>query len=717
MRYLNSNFIVLAVGTTIIATFSMLFYFDVNRRIDVGDAQVIGTITFKKHVAQRKYSRQVVWEDLDQTEPIYNNDTIRTGDKSEAVVKIKDGSEFTLNENSMVLVSMGSDRLDIEFNQGSITANRDNVAGDDIKKLTIRTAGTTVSIDKSNVNISTDKGDSLNLVVNKGDAVVNTGGTEKTVTVDQKAMVLLKSAKVDVVKQQIVLLAPAHDHFFVTGEPRQPVNFSWKPVEGRGDLYLEIIPGDTSAGKAFKKKIDGTSHVLDLPKGSYSWRVSLRDRATGKEETSDSRRFTVLRQEAINLVSPPDNAAYSYRTKPQMIHFKWTESGIATGYSLIIARDGEMKQVYKSFTSPGTSVSTDTLEKGTYFWKVASVSGISTDASGGESPVRKFVVSQRETVGAPEQVFPTDGRKFSRKILEKKKLEFSWRRNPEVVDSEIEIAKDAEFTNIYHREIKKSAFLRLEKDIPVGAYFWRLTGILDDKTRTVSSRPWSFSVIQGGVIELISPAEGEVVVPPDSEKSPGVKFSWRRMEIEGSFTVQVAWDREFKNIASEKTVGGYFTEIPSLRQGSYFWRVFMTENDGTVLMKSVERALTIEEKLNAPVLIAPANGMVIDMSSKSSLTFNWNGIPGADAYRLELFLVRNGKEFRIVNKTVRGNTFDMRELSRLDESRFSWTIQALDLERDRIVRQSPVVKSYFDITLGKKLVKPVIRVPKIIFAE
>jgi len=41
----------------------------------------------------------------------------------------------------------------------------------------------------------------------------------------------------------------------------------------------------------------------------------------------------------------------------------------------------------------------------------------------------------------------------------------------------------------------------------------------------------------------------------------------------------------------------------------------------------------------------------------------------------------------------------------------------MDLDRDRVVRQSPVVKSYFDITLKTKLEKPVINVPKIIFAE
>ena len=109
----------------------------------MGEAQVIGTITFKKREAQRKYSRQVVWESLEQSGPIFNNDTIRTGEKSEAVIRIKDGTEFTMNENSMVTGRpLDGDQLDIEFSQGSLTANRDNVSSEGIKKLTIKTGGT-----------------------------------------------------------------------------------------------------------------------------------------------------------------------------------------------------------------------------------------------------------------------------------------------------------------------------------------------------------------------------------------------------------------------------------------------------------------------------------------------------------------------------------------------------------------------------------------------
>ena len=86
--------------------------------------------------------------------------------------------------------------------------------------------------------------------------------------------------------------------------------------------------------------------------------------------------------------------------------------------------------------------------------------------------------------------------------------------------------------------------------------------------------------------------------------------------------------------------------IHSLPQGEYFWRVFMLDDDGKPLMKSPERSLTLMEKLETPVMISPVRGNDVDMSVRDTLTFRWNRSTGADAYRLDLFILtrRQGEE-------------------------------------------------------------------------
>jgi hypothetical protein len=62
MKFLTSDSIFVGVSALLITSLSIFLYADFNRKIDAGNAKQIGTITFKRQVAQRKYLAQVVWE-------------------------------------------------------------------------------------------------------------------------------------------------------------------------------------------------------------------------------------------------------------------------------------------------------------------------------------------------------------------------------------------------------------------------------------------------------------------------------------------------------------------------------------------------------------------------------------------------------------------------------------------------------------------------------
>ncbi len=716
MKSLSSNALVFTVGTIIIAVFSALFYIDVHRRVDVGDAKVIGTVTFKKRVAQRRYSRQVVWEDLERTEPIYNNDTIRTGDRSEAVVRINDGTEFTLNENSMVLLALGGEGLDLEFNQGSITAKRDELSGEPIGKVRIKAGGASVSFDKSTVNISKGKDDNINLVVDKGSAVVTTNAGEKTVAEDYRATVLLKTAAVSVEKQKLVLLSPPSGSVFPAKGPEAPIGFSWKKLPEEGDYSIDIEPQDTAAGGNISRKTAGNSLIIPLRSGSYKWKVHYKSRS-GQEETSETRSFIILPYETIAAISPADNAVYFYKNKPPLVHFKWSPSSAASGYVLSIYNDAELKSKFTEIGTLSTAVSLDTIPEGTWYWKVDASSGISGVGTVASSETRKMSIAKRSALPPPEPLVPRPGMRFWKKAVLEKPIHFSWRNDPEISIAEITIAWDPEFTKIFHRETKKASFLSLKKDIPIGNYFWKVRGVMDDTTYTEHSPAWNFTVTEEVLLELLSPVDRQIIVPQDEDDTAKVRFSWKQVDYDGGFTLQIAGDGEFKNIVAEKSLKGFFAEIPDLRRGMYHWRVIMNDEDGSVMMKSAHRSFVIEDRLRAPIPLAPINNTTIDMSDKKSLSFRWQPVAGADLYRLELFMLKDGREYRIMNRTTKTPYYEMDELYRLDEAKFLWTLRAYDMQDGNILRTSPGAKYYFDIVLSKKMKKPVIRVPKIIMAE
>lgn len=129
MKFLTSDSIVVGASALLITSLSIFLYADFNRKIDAGDARQIGTITFKRQVAQRKYLAQVVWEDVEQDVPVYNNDSIRTATNSEAVIHLGDGTDINIDENSMIMLSTLENEININFEHGTISANRSGVSG------------------------------------------------------------------------------------------------------------------------------------------------------------------------------------------------------------------------------------------------------------------------------------------------------------------------------------------------------------------------------------------------------------------------------------------------------------------------------------------------------------------------------------------------------------------------------------------------------------
>src|SRR3990172_5476170 len=92
MRFSKNEYIAFSAAAVVILLFSLFFYLDFAGRSAVGEERIVGSITFKKHLAQRKYSSQVVWEDIEWKSPVYNNDSLRTAEQSEAVIRLADGT-------------------------------------------------------------------------------------------------------------------------------------------------------------------------------------------------------------------------------------------------------------------------------------------------------------------------------------------------------------------------------------------------------------------------------------------------------------------------------------------------------------------------------------------------------------------------------------------------------------------------------------------------
>ena len=88
--------------------------------------EMIGTITYKNHFAERKSSAQVMWNALAQSSPVYNGDTIHTTAKSSAVLHLDKQADISLGEETLVRIDVTPKRAEILLDGGIISVRKES---------------------------------------------------------------------------------------------------------------------------------------------------------------------------------------------------------------------------------------------------------------------------------------------------------------------------------------------------------------------------------------------------------------------------------------------------------------------------------------------------------------------------------------------------------------------------------------------------------------
>ncbi len=707
MKYLRKDYLIIIAGTAVITSFSILYYRDITTKVQAGSSEVVGTIKYKRKTAERKYTGQVIWEGLEYDIPVYNNDSIRTADQSEALVRLKDGTEIKLNENSMILLSLNKNQVNIEFDRGSISTSSSETAGNN-KDLNIKSGAASVSIKKGDVKLSQNKTGDLSLSVAKGNANINTAKGSETLDTDHSVVIEKNSGNAKKVEHDIELINPDHDSYYVTASGKKKIDFSWQKIEGQNIIIFEVSRDESFKNIIKKNELKANAFSTELEKGIYYWRIRAVQRKTKKHKFSEARRFTVLWDEPVFAIYPANKGIVAYKTTLPVINFKWTKSEIASGYKFILAGDPSMNNIIKTYDTTQNTLVMDTLTKGVYYWKIEKITGLKDIPEIEPGVVFEFSIDEREIIAPPELIFPSNAKQFSKLLLEKQAITFTWKNNPEIREYVFSAAKDDQFENIVHEEASKVNFLRFEKELPTGNYYWRVAGKLKDNELTAPSLTRSFRVIDVEEIKLIIPEKNAVLSPEENEKSASVRFSWRGSEIKGKYKLQISKTEDFSSLFKESIVQSPATAATvQINPGKYYWKVILLDNDESVLANSEGMHFTIEDILEKPVIISPANGWVVNMSDKNILSLNWNKVPGANLYRIILYQTRKGKEYKIADIEDNITSYKITDLYKLDESEYSLSLQAFETGRNKndIKRKSPVVRSSFKITLGKPVDK------------
>jgi hypothetical protein len=702
MKLSKSDILAPFFGVSILAVLGYLLYIDLTGQSGPGNTKQIGKIVARRNIAERKYSTQVIWNEVFKNSKLYNFDTVRTADQSETVIRLNDGTEITLSENSMILLSLSEKEVDIKFMQGTINAKQTGAPGDKTQKVNIESGDSIISLKGGAVNLAQNKNDQIQMTVTSGTATLKTGDEEKLIKENQN--ILASKDSIRLYDLTIKLNAPENNRYVESAAKTATVNFSWERLKGNYSTYLEIANNPAVIDPLYKKNVNGAASDAALPEGVYYWRVHAINNANKKIEMSEIRKLTILNNRPVFLISPANKSIIKYRDAKPMINFLWSKNESISRYNLVISNKADMSSPMVNTPVEGNKISLNSLGQGAYFWKVININDSEQMKNDVTSPVSTFIVSKTETVEPPVPVSPADGKAVHPKSIVQKGLNFVWTRDPAVTETRLSIAEDKEFSKTLYTKSSRENFIRLSDALKDGTYYWSLRGVMRDKSTTDASTIRSFIVSQGGSITLIEPKDHAIILSKKAQSGAEINFSWSKAEIEGKYLLQVSRDRAFNKVSKEASVEDLSAEIAVMPEGAHFWRVTLIDDKGTSLLTSPVHKFELLSILDIPGILGPAKGSTIEMLRKETLDFFWKPVRGANLYRIGLYQIRAGIQYSVATMETRNTSYNFTDLKKLDVGNFIWTLQAIDIDpaTNRMRRESEEIKTMFEIKLGIK---------------
>ncbi len=682
MKSWNKNRTIIAVLLLLIFLFSLILFWDLRRRKDIGDRKIIGTIIYKQKTIQRKFDGDVVWEKITKDTPVTNRDSIRTDDDSVVEIRLNDKTEISMDENSMIVLDFSNDKIDLDFLYGSLKANNEIAEN---SKLNIKSGDKSIELGDGNATITKTSDKDLNLNVEKGTALVKTKNGERKLGQDEQAFI--SESKLDVTKQTIKLFSPKDKSILISTAELQTVSFLIQ-TKSKEDSILEIS-NEPSFKKILKSaNMESAKNIsISLKPLMYFYRVKI-----PKEKLiSNISKFTIIKDEKLKFSSPENSQKFYYTEKNPLISFSWRESENEKAYQLEIAKDKNFSDIVYKQDILKNRISLDLFSEGNYFAKLTSIP-VTSYIEPQKSEILSFSVIKNKEL---EKIkFLTENKTKTTKLaLEKKSFLVSWKQNPEYKNYEVEISDKSDFSN------SKKSLTNINFFTPafnsLGEYFVKVRGITGSKEYSEFSS-LQFTVKEDTKINFISPKNGEEFYLNDNSE---ILFKWTKADFLSNSNLEISTDPEFKTIYKKMSSTQNFVSIKDFIPGNFHSRVKLISSDesNSEIIRTETISFKVLKILKPVNLIKPKNLEIIDLTNENSLRFDWEKMECKN-YIFELFQKTDSGEKLIFKETTKDNYLEIKDLKILDEGKFQWQVKA-KLEQNGKEFFTPSSNNFFSISL------------------
>ncbi len=640
------------------------------------DQTPIATITFKYKAAERKFLDRALWNRLVQNSPVYNGDTLHTGDLSEATVHFTDGNELELSQNTMAQVFLHEDEsFGAELTEGSAVVDSSGAENG----MTFTAGGASVEIERGAsvaAQISGDAADGGGVALRLLEGSASVDGS--ALSSDNAVMVGGSGMKA----LPLNVTSPRPDQKFLFHEGAAvPIKFAWKTerLAADEDLMLEISAKKDFSEVAKRVYASGLNNIsVEVEGGAWYWRIQSVQKETTtvrNSQRSAHGRLQALYSPTPELVTPVNEYKYYYRTRNPSVRLIWTESAYATSYQLDISKRQDLKQPVISQRSATATSIISTLGAGTYYWRVTPFYTINKVGLASPSAVQQFTIERRGDLPAPQPLAPAENGSVD--IAEEVgACHFSWKNENEAASYRVKIYRDGRASNPLINSTTDRNYLEIlpsRDGLGEGKWYWTVAQIDDEGNESKASEPRMFYARRGQLfVRSIEPPEGYRVA---NTFVADMKFTWKEnLPSDFDSVLQVSKTPDFSNLVhSARAVGNSASSI-SFAEGRYYWRIH-SKNDVGMVIDTQPKSFEVLPQLAAAQVLAPIGRAVVHPGVPYE--FKWSEVDGADFYKLTISRVSDGKTVFEDNLYEPGAKIEMFESAEwTDRAMFKYELQA-----------------------------------------
>ena len=262
-RAIDLAIIVLCLAGSVFSAITFWRVYD--RTLSKLTEEPVGIIVFKQRTAQRRFEDRLVWDRLKQNSPLYNGDTIRTIELSEAIITFRDEvSGLIIYENTMIRIFYNdTDGVRVEFTSGNLEVNSGTAS------ITVTSGSSVITVEGMADFTKSEEG--LGFAVLSGSAVFDGEEIESgsIIAIDQHGVRDTRPA---------IAMTSFGSSARIEGvqEGTTPVNFSWNESGFANDTFVIV---EVALDRNFSHIVGGSearniSEVsIPVEIGNYWWRA------------------------------------------------------------------------------------------------------------------------------------------------------------------------------------------------------------------------------------------------------------------------------------------------------------------------------------------------------------------------------------------------------------------------------------------------------------